>query len=276
MRNFIVAIQGSNSPFHHLSAKSFFGEDVDILECNSFRDVCKKISNNQVDYGVMAIENKISGGILLNYGLIEEYDLSIIGEVYLPVDLYLLTKHGTKFSDIKEIASNSMSLNQCQYFLSSTDHITITEYSEPINYKELLDSKKYLAFIAGPSIEKEYDLQRISENISDDKNNYTRFYILSKCRDYVDNPDVASVTIEVKNELGSLSDVLVALKRNNINLTKIQSVPILNDNKSYYFHLDLNFKNKTELDTALSEIEEFTISKKVLGLYKKTNFNLSN
>ena len=86
MRNHVVAIQGSVSSFHDLAAKKYFGEDINIVECNSFRDVCDQLSKNQVDYGIIAIENKVAGSILLNYQLIDEFDLSIIGESYLPIE----------------------------------------------------------------------------------------------------------------------------------------------------------------------------------------------
>lgn len=273
MRNHVVAIQGSVSSFHDLAAKKYFGEDVNIVECNSFRDVCDQLSKNQVDYGIIAIENKVAGSILLNYQLIDEFDLSIIGESYLPIELHLLGKKGTKINDIKEIISHPMALGQCQYFLTSLENVTATEYRDTATSAQLIskENDNHLAVIAGPMIEERYNLERIVDNVGDEKINYTRFYILSKGNDYDENSDKASITLQTKNEIGCLSDVLNILKKNKINLTKIQSVPIPHNTSAYAFHLDLEFIDKQILEQTMKEIDPYVISQKILGIYKKGN-----
>jgi len=273
MRNHVVAIQGSVSSFHDLAAKKYFGEDINIVECNSFRDVCDQLSKNQVDYGIIAIENKVAGSILLNYQLIDEFDLSIIGESYLPIELHLLGKKGTKINDIKEIISHPMALGQCQYFLTSLENVTATEYRDTATSAQLIskENDNHLAVIAGPMIEERYNLERIVDNVGDEKINYTRFYILSKGNDYDENSDKASITLQTKNEIGCLSDVLNILKKNKINLTKIQSVPIPNNTSAYAFHLDLEFIDKQLLEQTMKEIDPYVISQKILGIYKKGN-----
>ena len=273
MRNHVVAIQGSVSSFHDLAAKKYFGEDINIVECNSFRDVCDQLSKNQVDYGIIAIENKVAGSILLNYQLIDEFDLSIIGESYLPIELHLLGKKGTKINDIKEIISHPMALGQCQYFLTSLENVTATEYRDTATSAQLIskENDNHLAVIAGPMIEERYNLERIVDNVGDEKINYTRFYILSKGNDYDENSDKASITLQTKNEIGCLSDVLNILKKNKINLTKIQSVPIPHNTSAYAFHLDLEFIDKQILEQTMKEIDPYVISQKILGIYKKGN-----
>jgi prephenate dehydratase len=273
MRNHVVAIQGSVSSFHDLAAKKYFGEDINIVECNSFRDVCDQLSKNQVDYGIIAIENKVAGSILLNYQLIDEFDLSIIGESYLPIELHLLGKKGTKINDIKEIISHPMALGQCQYFLTSLENVTATEYRDTATSAQLIskENDNHLAVIAGPMIEERYNLERIVDNVGDEKINYTRFYILSKGNDYDENSDKASITLQTKNEIGCLSDVLNILKKNKINLTKIQSVPIPHNTSAYAFHLDLEFIDKQLLEQTMKEIDPYVISQKILGIYKKGN-----
>ena len=273
MRNHVVAIQGSVSSFHDLAAKKYFGEDINIVECNSFRDVCDQLSKNQVDYGIIAIENKVAGSILLNYQLIDEFDLSIIGESYLPIELHLLGKKGTKINDIKEIISHPMALGQCQYFLTSLENVTATEYRDTATSAQLIskENDNHLAVIAGPMIEERYNLERIVDNVGDEKINYTRFYILSKGNDYDENSDKASITLQTKNEIGCLSDVLNILKKNKINLTKIQSLPIPHNTSAYAFHLDLEFIDKQLLEQTMKEIDPYVISQKILGIYKKGN-----
>ena len=119
MRNHLIAIQGSVSSFHDLAAKKYFGEEVTTLKCNSFKEVCDKLSKNQADYGIIAIENKVAGSILMNYQLIDSYNLRIKGEIYLPIELQLLGKKGVKINDVKEIISHPMALGQSQLFLSN-------------------------------------------------------------------------------------------------------------------------------------------------------------
>jgi prephenate dehydratase len=277
MRNHLIAIQGSVSSFHDLAAKKYFGEEVTTVECNSFKEVCDKLANNQVDYGIIAIENKVAGSILMNYQLIDSFDLTIIGEIYLPIKLQLLGNEGTKMSDIKEIISHPMALGQSQLFLSSLTDITVSEFKDTATSAKLVkeDSSNQLAVIAGPKVGEEYGLKVIEESVADEKINFTRFYILSKGADVEENPTKASVTLQTHNQVGGLSDVLNVLKNANLNLTKIQSVPIINNPTSYAFHLDIEFLDKTIFDDALSSLIPITESLKVLGIYKGENLPIN-
>ena len=130
MRNNVIAIQGSVASFHDQAAKKYFGNEVTIQECGSFREVCEKLAKNLVDYGILAIENKVAGSILLNYQLIEQYELNIIGETYLPVELFVLANKGAEFHEIKEIVSHPMALGQSQFFLSGLQDVRVTEYKD--------------------------------------------------------------------------------------------------------------------------------------------------
>ncbi len=270
MRNHNIAIQGSVSSFHDLAAKKYFGEEITILECGSFREVCDKLSNNLVDYGIIAIENKIAGSILLNYQLIDLFDLNIIGEIYLPVELSLLVKKGTKLKEIREIISHPMALGQCQEYLSTLEDVKISEYKDTATSAKLVKEQdgKSLAVIAGPAVAKEHELETIEGNVCDEKQNFTRFYILSKGAIVKDQPNKASITLTTKNHIGSLSEVLLIIKDQGLNLTKIQSVPIPNNLSQYAFHLDIEFMNLDCLDAALEQINDKVTSLKTLGLYK--------
>ena len=270
MRNHHIAIQGSVSSFHDLAAKKYFGEEITVLECGSFREVCDKLSHNLVDYGIIAIENKIAGSILLNYQLIDQFELNIIGEIYLPVQLGLMTKKGTELKDIKEIISHPMALGQCQDFLSTLENVKVSEFKDTATSAKLVKDQEGngLAVIAGPAVAKEHDLDTVEENVCDEKQNFTRFYILSKGAIIEDQPDKASITLTTKNQIGSLSEVLGIIKDQGLNLTKIQSVPIPNNLSQYAFHLDIEFNNLERLETALSNLSDKVKSIKTLGLYK--------
>jgi prephenate dehydratase len=275
MRNENIAIQGSIASFHDQAAKKFFGNDINVIECGSFREVCDRLSNNLVDYGIIAIENKVAGTILLNYQLIEHYDLNIIGETYLPVELYLLAKDGTSLEDITEIISHPMALGQCQEFLSGLNDVKVSEYKDTAESAKLINhsDKNNVAVIAGNTVADQYNLQKLTANICDEKINFTRFYIMTKGNFNVVNPDKASVNLISQSEIGSLSEILLIFKKYRINLTKIQSVPIPNNTQQYIFHLDLEFTNRDELDQSLGEVKKLAQQMKILGIYKSANYN---
>jgi prephenate dehydratase len=270
MRNENIAIQGSIASFHDQAAKKFFGNDINVIECGSFREVCERLSKNQVDYGIIAIENKVAGTILLNYQLIEHFDLNIIGETYLPVELFLLANEGVSLNDVHEIISHPMALGQCQNYLSDLEDVKVTEFKDTAESAKLIikNQDKHVAVIAGGSVVEHYGLNKISENICDEKVNFTRFYIMTKGNYNVEYPDKASVNLISQSAIGSLSEILLVFKKYQINLTKIQSVPIPNNTEQYIFHLDLEFTDRNNLELALDEVKILAQQLKVLGIYK--------
>ena len=275
MRNHLIAIQGSEASFHDLATKKYFGKEVSVLSCGSFKEVCDKLANNKADYGVIAIENKVAGSILLNYQLIEQFDLKIIGETYLPIELQLLAKPGTKLEELREIISHPMALGQSQAFLSEREGILVSEYKDTASCAKLVagDDSGTLAVIAGPVIAQRYGLEILADQVGDVKQNFTRFYILSKRADYEELANKVSVTLKLKNEPGQLAEVLQIIQKLGLNLTKIQSVPVPNDLNAYSFHLDIEFKDRIILEKALQLLEKETVSLKVLGIYKADYFN---
>jgi prephenate dehydratase len=270
MRNHLIAIQGSVASFHDLAAKKYFGEEVSVLECGSFKEVCDKIAHNKVDYGIIAIENKIAGSILLNYRLIESYGLHIIGEIYLPIELQLLGKEGSTFEEVKEIISHPMALGQSQNFLSRLENISVIEYKDTATSAKLvLDNKgKGLAVIAGPAVGIKYGLKVLKNNVADVLQNFTRFYILSKGENYAEDADKASITLQVKDKPGALSEVLLSIKAYELNITKIQSVPVPENPSAYSFHFDIEFDKRYALEALLNDLKKYTASLKTLGIYK--------
>jgi len=270
MRSNSVAIQGSVASFHELAAHQYFGHDIQSIYCNSFRDVCLKITSNQVDYGLIAIENKIAGSILLNYQLIELFDLSIIGETFLPIELQLMGKPDAVISEIREIISHPMALGQCQQFLSELSNVRVTEFKDTASSAELISRKSdnLTAVIAGPEVALRYGLKVLANNVCDETMNYTRFYALTKGNDVIPDADKASVTIQLRDKAGELAKLLTLLHRSGLNLTKIQSIPIPNNTAQYAFHLDIQFTSKKQLEQVLTEVAFMTTSMRILGIYK--------
>jgi len=271
MRNHTIAIQGSAASFHDLAARKYFGEEITVTECGSFREVCDKIAGNRADYGVIAIENKVAGSILLNYQLIEEYNLNVIGETCLAIELHLYGKKDAGFSAIREIISHPMALGQSQYFLAGLKNVVVSEYKDTSECARFVstDISGKTAVIAGPAAGKKYGLQLLKENVGDSKQNYTRFYMLSKGENFDDDADKASVMLQTKNISGALCDVLLVLRNYGLNLTKIQSIPLTGNDTSYSFHLDIEFQNKKALLKGLNEIKRSTKNCKILGMYKR-------
>ena len=269
MRDHKIAIQGAISSFHDLAAKKFFGEDIEVIECGTFKEVCHKVADNGVDYGIIAIENKIAGSILLNYQLIDSFDLNIIGEVYLPIELHLLTLPGTNLNEIREVISHPIALAQCQNFLDNLEDVKVTEFKDTATSAEMVSSKgqKEVAVIAGPAVGRRFGLEQNVQHVGDETHNYTRFYILSKARDILNRANKASITMTTQESIGSLSKLLTIIKDFNLNLTKIQSIPIPNDPSKYSFHLDIEFERMADFKSAFKRIEKEVVRAKILGIY---------
>ncbi len=123
MRNHKVAIQGTISSFHDLAAKRFYGEHIELICCTNFRSICEKVMQNEADYAVMAIENFTAGSILSNYNLIEEFNLTVIGETYERIQFHLMGNKGAKLKNVTQVLSHPIALAQCQEFLGKHDHI---------------------------------------------------------------------------------------------------------------------------------------------------------
>ena len=172
-----------------------------------------------------------------------------------------------------------MALGQSQLFLSDNENLLVTEYKDTSTCAKIVteDMTGKLAVIGGPTLAKTYDLEVLVDNVCDVKQNYTRFYILSKGGDYVINPNKASVTMLIKNEAGKLSNALDLIKKHKLNLSKIQSLPIPNDSNSYPFHFDFEFDDKLVFEKCLLDLEKEVVGLKVLGIYKSENYktNLS-
>lgn len=273
MRNFKVAIFGTAASYHDLAAQKFYGQEVDTIECFTFRQCCELVKNNHADYAVMAIENSIAGSILSNYNLIEEYQLRIIGEQYLKIELNLLALEGVKMEDIKYIHSHPMALAQCTEFLLKYPQITIVEEGDTAScvkkIKEL--NLRNSAAIANELSSMVYGVPILFSNIENNKQNFTRFIILSKGDSKPEHPNKASVCFRLKHEVGSLSDVLNVLKRNGVSLSKIQSVPIVGEPQEYSFHADLEWMQHSDFQKALKKIKVSTSSLSVLGEYLKAS-----
>jgi prephenate dehydratase len=266
-----VAIQGIATSFHEVAALTYFDEPMETIECLSFYTLCETLKQGKSDFAVMAIENSIAGSILPNYFLLQDYHFSIVGEVYLPIHLHLLTLPGVKWEDIKSIESHPMAIRQCSEYLHRLNGVEIKESDDTaLSAKKIKDRKlKDTAAIANEQAAKKFGLRILEKGIETHKKNFTRFLILSKKSKPTDETNKASMCFEVANEVGSLADALMTFKENEINLTKIQSIPIIGKPSEYSIHVDVEWKRRKDYDAAVHQVLRQVRNLTVLGEYKK-------
>ena len=268
-----VTIQGYEGSFHQVAARQFFGKNVDVIPCATFREVVRIGEDaKQSDGGVMAIENSIAGSILPNYNLLQKSKLQVIGEVYLSISQNLLVYPGVKLNEIKEVHSHPMAILQCLDYLENQDWKLVETEDTALSAKHLREHKsKHTAAIASKFAAQLYDLDVITPDIHTLKNNITRFLIMVPAKQKLEiaDADKASIYFQTDHSKGILSKVLAKIAQGGANLSKLQSMPIPGSTFKYGFYADIEFEQKKQLDKLLVDLKLMTNSFKVFGLYKK-------
>ncbi len=268
-----ISIQGYEGSFHHMAAQLFFGKKIEVIACDTFKEVIKIAENEKAsDGGVMAIENSIAGSILPNYNLLQKSNLSVIGEVYLQVKQNLLANPGVKLSAIKEVHSHTMALQQCYDFLDKHKWKLVETDDTALSAKLIHQHKsKHIAAIAGKLAAELYELDIIGPNIHTLKNNYTRFLFLQKNDNtiIIENANKASVNFHTDHSKGSLAKVLTRVAEGGINLSKLQSFPIPGSDFKYSFHADMEFDSLDQFYEVIGQMKRLTASIKIYGIYKR-------
>tara|TARA_R110002073_G_scaffold279026_1_gene442886 strand:- start:125885 stop:126736 length:852 start_codon:yes stop_codon:yes gene_type:complete len=273
-----IAIQGIKGSFHHQVAHLYFGDAIELNECLSFVEIPELINTNQVDAAVMAIENSLAGAILPNYALIDEYNLKIQGEVHLPIHHHLMGLEGQTLEDIKEVWSHPMALLQCRTFFRLHPQIKLVEESDTAEVAQRIQNQQLrgVAAIASKKAAEIYRLHIIESEIQTRKENFTRFFILKKQNGRLDPPknvNKASLKFITKHQTGSLTDVLNVFASLNMGLTKIQSLPIIDEPWNYAFFVDIIFDDYLIFQQAINKIQEKSSSLKILGVYQQSKRN---
>jgi prephenate dehydratase len=268
-----VTIQGYEGSFHQVAARQFYGKTVEVITCDTFREVVKIGADpKQSDGAVMAIENSIAGSILPNYNLLQKSNLQVIGEVYLHISQNLLVNPGVKLEDIKEVHSHPMAILQCLDFLEQYDFKLVESEDTALSAKMVHQHKsKHVAAIASKLAAQLYNLEVIAPDIHTLKNNITRFLILvpAKAKVNIEGADKASIYFQTDHSKGILSKVLAKIAQGGVNLSKLQSMPIPGSTFKYGFYADLEFENSKQIEKVLEAVKGMTNSFKVFGLYKK-------
>jgi prephenate dehydratase len=266
-----VAIQGIATSFHEIAAITYFNEPIHTVECLTFHQLCESLKTGESNYAVMAIENSIAGSILPNYFLLQSYHFSIIGELYLPIHMHLLVLPGVKIQDIKVIESHPMAIRQCSEFIHALDGVEVRESDDTAVSAKHVAAKQLrnTAAIANEFAAKKYGLEILERRIETHKKNFTRFLILARRGNGKIESNKASLSFEVANEVGSLAESLMVFKNNNINLTKIQSIPIIGKPSEYSIHVDVEWEQRQNYDKAINDVLRQVRNLNILGEYKK-------
>ncbi|MFA6767132.1 MAG: prephenate dehydratase [Parabacteroides sp.] len=270
-----VAIQGIAGSYHDIAAHNYFeGDEIEIIGCNTFKEVIAAIKKDPSILGIMAIENTIAGSLLQNHVLIKDSGVTIIGEYKLRISHSLVALPETSLDNIKEINSHPIALMQCADFLDTLPNAKLVEKEDTALSAKWISENHLIghAAICGKMAAQIYNMKILAEGIETNKRNFTRFLTIADpwiademMREQVKNK--SSLVFALPHTAGSLSKVLSVLSFYDMNLTKIQSLPIIGREWEYLFYINLTFHDYLRYRQALDAIRPLTKDLKILGEY---------
>lgn len=270
-----IAIQGYRGCFHEQAAREFYserGEEPGIVECPTFDSLFKAMKDNRADAAAMAIENTISGGLLPNFELLRANPYRIKGEIYIPIHQNLMALPGQKLEDIREVRTHYMAINQTRrFFEKNCPWITMVESEDTA--KSAIDIAREgaegVGAVASELAAQQNGLTILAKGIETYRQNFTRFLILD---DAITVPrreiDKASLCFTLPHKPGSLAQVLTILSFYEMNLTRIQSLPIPGQEWQYFFYVDIRFAAYDRYRQALKAARPLMAELDILGEYK--------
>jgi len=268
-----IAIQGIKGSFHHQVAQEYFEQKYDLDECMSFEELVKSLTENKTQKAVMALENSIAGSIIPNYALIDRNNLHIIGEHYLNIHMNLMVLKSQTIEDIKEVHSHPIALLQCAVFFSQFPHIKLVESGDTAETARRIQEQKLtgIGAVAAPIAAELYDLEILASGIHTVQSNKTRFVIVKTTNKELPKEEInkASIKFELDDTPGSLATILNVMNNCKLNLTKIQSMPIIEQPFKYSFFVDVIFEKYKHYEKAKNILALMTTHFKVLGEYKR-------
>ncbi len=269
-----IAIQGYEGSYHQRAAEHYFKRTVDVLPAHTFQDlVWLAEDKSKTEGAIMAIENSIAGSIGPNYTLLLKSNLKIVGEIYTRIEHNLMALPGTKIEDLKEVRSHHMAIEQCRKFFHQYPDVHLVEAPDTaLSAREIAEGNlQGIGAIASDTAAKLYGLEVLGKGIETVKNNYTRFLILSReeALNGTHEANKASVHFRVSHDPGSLLKALEIISANGLNMSKIQSFPVIDEEWRYYFHVDLEFAELARYEATIEGLKGVTEMLNVLGVYKK-------
>lgn len=272
-----IAIQGIEGSFHDEATQRLFpNQESTLIKCDSFDGVIQQLLKGNADFGVLAIENTIAGAILPNYNLIDANDLVIYDEVFLNIQMYLMALESEAIIDIFEVHSHPVALLQCKDYLRRfPPQFKIIEGKDTASEAKRIreNNLKGVAAIAGKQVAERFGLSILDSQIQDIKENQTRFVLVGKKgnRPQSNTYNKATLKFQLSHEVGSLSKALQLMATHEINLTKIQSLPVLNKPWKYAFFVDVTFTDITKFEAAIQLLQNDVKEFRILGKYINNN-----
>ena len=271
-----VAIQGYRGCFHEQAAREYYGrvcpsEPVEVVECDRFEDLYTAMNSGAADAAVMAIENTVSGGLLPNFELLRKNGVKIKGEIFLRIEQNLLALPGQRIEDIVEVRSHYMAINQTRPFFSDKPWIKLVEAEDTAKAAADIarSGQTGTGAIASALSAQLYSLEILAKGIETYKQNFTRFLILDDTLSVSDrNINKASVCFTLPHKSGSLAQILTILSFYDMNLTRIQSLPIPGRSWQYFFYADIKFEDVERYRQAISAVRPLMEDLTILGEYK--------
>lgn len=275
-----VAIQGFAGCFHEQAARLFYGKgkELGIVECGTFDGLYESLEQKKADAAIMAIENTVSGGLLPNFELLRKHDRKIKGEIFLRICQNLMVMPGQTIRDIHEVRTHYMAINQTRQFFSNYPHIRLVESEDTAkSAADIAAGKIYgVGAVASALAADLYGLEIIAPGIETYKQNFTRFLVMDDGIEVPeDSIDKVSLCFTLPHKAGSLAQVLTILSFYDMNLTRIQSLPIPGREWQYFFYVDIKFGSYKRYAQALSAVRPLMEDLKVLGEYKSFNPSIS-
>jgi prephenate dehydratase len=267
-----AAFQGERGAFSEIAAKKFFGEKVKVSPSYSFDEVFQKVKKGEADYGVIPIENSLYGSIFETYDLLLKYSLSIVGELNLQINHYLIAAKNFKISQIKKIYSHPQALGQCSNFLNKLKNTKVLPAYDTAGSALLAikGQNERVAAITSKEAADIYNLKILKSNIQNNEENFTRFLIISKKKNSknITQPK-SSLCFELKSIPGALFKALSVFALRDIDLVKIESRPIPHKPFQYMFYVDLLGDLKDDkINLALNHLNEISLTIKKFGSYE--------
>lgn len=271
-----IAIQGEIGSFHDIAAHQYFkGEQIELICCSTFEQVFENIKRDPTVIGMIAIENTIAGSLLHNYDLLRESGVTVVGEHKLHIEHSICCLPEDSWETIKEVHSHPVALAQCRNFLANHPDMKAVEAEDTAGSAEYISNNNICgwAAICSSYAANIYGMKILQEDIHDNKHNYTRFLVVSNPHKAsllreVEKSNKSSIVFSLAHEEGSLSKILTILSFYDINLTKIQSLPIIGHEWEYLFYVDVSFDNLTRFRQSIDAITPLVKNIKILGEYE--------
>ena len=271
-----VTIQGVAGCYHDAAAREYFaGEEIETVACDTFSDMFELLHNDASLLGIMAIENTIAGALLYNHELLRHSNLMVVGEQKMRISHVLAALPGQKIEDLEEVNSHSMALMQCEQFLQRYPKLKLIEKFDTAGSAREISQATLMghAAICGEYAAELYGLEILERSIETNKRNFTRFLLLAdplmaaELRPTDSEINKASIVFTTPHTQGALSKALTIFSFYDMNLTKIQSMPIIGREWEYRFYVDLTFNSLARYHQAINAVRPLINDLKILGEY---------